>query len=276
MNSVIAKKIKLKYEPVSITLSDEKPDKAVEFKPGKFACVMSLLATAVKGRAAVGSRSTIMCPGGGTGLGFGNQYPNLPGGVETFCRFLSTGAEGDEAAMQMAATMRPFFTEEIYENFRYGERYRKTPELVKEFVDLLPITEIPTQYVVFKPLRDIDPVQELPYVVVFLVDVDQLAALVVLANYARKSNESVFVPHAAGCQSIGIYPFREAQSDKPRAVIGMADITARVQMRRQLKDDVMSFAVPFALFQEMEENVPGSFLERRSWKELMKLKGLED
>ena len=130
-------------------------------------------------------------------------------------------------------------------------------------------------YVVFKPLRDIDPVQELPYVVVFLVDVDQLSALVVLANYARKSNESVFIPHAAGCQSIGIYPFREAQSEKPRAVIGMVDISARVQMRRQLKDDVMSFAVPFTLFKEMEENVPGSFLERRSWKELMKLKGLE-
>jgi hypothetical protein len=146
---------------------------------------------------------------------------------------------------------------------------------VKEFINLLPITEIPTQYVVFKPLRDIDLVQELPYVVVFLVDVDQLSALVVLANYARKSNESVFIPFAAGCQSIGIYPFREAQSEKPRAVIGMVDIHARVQMRRQLKDNVMSFAVPFTLFKEMEENVPGSFLERRSWKELMKLKGLE-
>lgn len=274
MNSMTAKKIHLKYEPVSITLSDEKPDKAVEFKPGKFACVMSLLAAAVKGRAAVGSRSTIICPGGGTGLGFGNQFSNIPGGVENFCRFLSTGAEGDEAAMQITETIRPFLNEETYDNFRYGERYRKTPELVKEFVNLLPITEIPTQYVVFKPLRDIDPVQELPYVIVFLVDVDQLAALVVLANYARESNESVFIPHAAGCQSIGIYPFREAQSDKPRAVIGMVDISARVQMRRQLKDDVMSFAVPFTLFKEMEENVPGSFLERRSWKELMKLKGL--
>lgn len=276
MNSVIAGKIHLKYEPVSITLSDDKPDNAVEFKPGKFACVMSLLATAVKGRPAVGSRNTIMCPGGGTGLGFGNQFANLPGGVDIFCRFLSTGDKGDETAMQTTEMMRPFLTEEVYDNFRYGERYLKTPELVKKFVYLLPITEIPTQYVVFKPLRDIDPVQDLPYVVVFLADVDQLAALVVLANYARESNESAFIPHAAGCQSIGIYPFREAQSGKPRAVIGMVDISARVQMRRQLKDDVMSFAVPFALFQEMEENVPGSFLERRSWKELMKLKGLED
>jgi uncharacterized protein (DUF169 family) len=125
MKSVIAEKIHLKYEPVSITLSDDKPDNAVEFKPGKYACVMSLLATAVKGRAAVGSRSTIMCPGGGTGLGFGNQFSNLPGGLETFCRFLSTGAEGDEAATQITERIRPFVTEDIYDNFRYGERFKR-------------------------------------------------------------------------------------------------------------------------------------------------------
>jgi len=42
-------------------------------------------------------------------------------------------------------------------------------------------------------------------------------------------------------------------------------------IKRQLKDNLLSFAMPFALFQEMEANVPGSFLERPSWKELLKL-----
>lgn len=265
----------LKYEPVSITLSDDKPDKAVEFKEGKFGCVMSLLAAAVKGRPAAASRATVACPGGGTGLGFGNQYANLPGGVGVFCRFLSTGNEGDEAGMQTTEMIRPFLTEEAYDNFRYGERYLKTPELVEKFVNQLPITDVPNEYVLFKPLRDIDPSKEEPYVVVFLADPDQLAALVVLANYERDSSESVIIPHAAGCQAIGIYPFRETQSDVPRAVVGMVDISARVQMRRQLKDDLMSFAVPYAMFREMEGNVPGSFLERRSWHDLMRLKGLE-
>jgi hypothetical protein len=31
----------------------------------------------------------------------------------------------------------------------------------------------------------------------------------------------------------------------------------------------MTFAVPFALFEEMEQNVPGSFLERHTWQSLL-------
>jgi hypothetical protein len=101
---------------------------------------------------------------------------------------------------------------------------------------------------------------------------DQLSALIVLASYARDSNEAVIIPQAAGCQTIGIYPFNEAKREKPRGVVGLTDISARVQIKRQLKDDVMSFAVPLAMFHEMEANVPGSFLERNTWKELMELK----
>jgi len=31
----------------------------------------------------------------------------------------------------------------------------------------------------------------------------------------------------------------------------------------------MTFAAPYALFREMEGNVPGSFLERETWRELL-------
>jgi muramoyltetrapeptide carboxypeptidase LdcA involved in peptidoglycan recycling len=111
--------------------------------------------------------------------------------------------------------------------------------------------------------------KEKPEVIVFLGDMDQISALSILANYHREDNLNVIFPYAAGCQSIGIYPYQEAKSEKPRAVLGLSDISARVAIKRLLKDDLMSFAVPFRLFQEMEENVPGSFLERNTWKDLM-------
>jgi hypothetical protein len=39
-----------------------------------------------------------------------------------------------------------------------------------------------------------------------------------------------------------------------------------------LKEDVMTFATPFSLYEEMEKNVPGSFFERGTWQQLMTLK----
>ena len=272
MKSVITQALALKYEPVAILLTNDRPANAVQFKEGKFSCVMFMLAAAVRGRQAVFDRKTFGCPGGGTGLGFGNQYKNFPGGEDGFCHFLSVGIKESEPGMQVAEMVKPFVGDELYDELVYGERYLKTPELVMKFIECLPIIDIPFEYVVFKPLGQVDADKEKPVTVAFLADMDQLSALVVLANYRRESNESVIIPQAAGCQSIGIYPFNEALREQPRAVIGLVDISARVQIKRQLKDDVMSFAVPFVMFQEMEANVPDSFLERNTWKELMELK----
>lgn len=272
MKSDITEAMAMKHEPVAILFTNDRPRGARQFREGSFGCVMFMLAAAVRGKQAVFDRKTFGCPGGGTGLGFGNQYRSLPGGEEWFSHFLSTGNEGSDEGMRFAEMARPFVTGEMYDNLVHGERYLKTPELVMRFIECLPITDVPYEYVVFKPLKDVDPEKETPEVVVFLADVDQLAALVVLANCARDDNEGVIIPQAAGCQSIGIYPFREAQSDTPRAVVGLVDISARVALKRQLKDDVVTFAVPYAMFHEMEANVPGSFLERPAWKELRKLK----
>ena len=117
-----------------------------------------------------------------------------------------------------------------------------------------------------------DPVHEKPEVVIFFADPDQLSALVVLANYGRGDNENVIIPYAAGCQTIGIYPFREAGTDRQRAVVGLTDLSARVHIRKQLGDHLMTFAMPLTMFEEMEDNVAGSFLERPTWMTLVKNK----
>jgi hypothetical protein len=233
---------------------------------------MFLVAAAAKGETAMVDKKTFGCIGGGVGMGFGNQYVNFAGGEECFCYFLSVGNDQWEHGRQVAEKVKPFMREESFENFLHGERYVKSPELVKEFIRSLPITEIQTEYIVLKPLKDLAQEDEKPEAVIFLGDMDQISALAILANYGRGNNENVIFPYAAGCQSIGIYAFREARSDKPRAVLGLTDISARVAMKQLLKDDLMSFAVPLKLFQEMEENVPGSFLERPSWNHLMHLK----
>jgi hypothetical protein len=202
-------------------------------------------------------------------MGFGDQYKNFPGGEEAFCHFLSVGNDRWETGRTLAEQVRPHMKKDAFAHFVYGERYFRSPELVHRFIDHLPILDIPATHVMFQPFDQVSENDTLPRAVIFFADPDQLSALVVLANYGRGDNENVIIPYAAGCQTIGIYPYREAASERPRAVVGLTDISARLYIRKQLGGNLMSFAVPWQLFLEMEEQVPGSFLEMDTWKQLM-------
>jgi hypothetical protein len=68
----------------------------------------------------------------------------------------------------------------------------------------------------------------------------------------------------SGCSTVCLYTCNEGQKEVPRAVIGLIDITARPY----IDADLLAFSVPYKMYLEMEENVPGSFLERKDWKKL--------
>lgn len=261
MQSKIAEAIGMKHSPVAVLWSDERPDGAVEFQKGRWGCVMSLVTTAAKGRIAVCSRETVGCNGGVSGMGFGSTYDRFPGGIE---HFLSNGNP------DLCKTEEGRRIAEAHPDMVKGERYIKTPELARKFVDALPVREIPAKYVVFKPLEMVAGDEE-PRTVVFLVNPDQLSALIVLANYGRESSDNVIAPMGAGCHQIGILPYREAESDLPRAVIGLTDLSARKITNRAVGKDILSFSVPYAMFCEMEDNADGSFLHRDTWAEVMEI-----
>jgi uncharacterized protein (DUF169 family) len=269
MDSTIAKEMKLKFQPVALLRSDDRPGDVMQFSEGKWGCVMWLVASAAKGKTAACDRKTFGCQGGAVGVGFGNEYKNFAGGEEGFFHFLSTGNGATEEGRRAAEKVKPFLRKEAYDNFVHGERYRKTPDLVRQFVKNLPMVDIPAKYVVFKPLSEVDRAKEAPETIIFFADPDQLSALVVLANYGRDESDSVIIPHAAACQTIGIYPYREARNGKGRAVVGLTDLSARVHMNRQLAPNLMTFAVPLAMFDEMEGNAEGSFLGRHTWQTLV-------
>jgi len=255
MQSKIAKAIEMKYFPVAVLLTDEKPEGALQFKEKVWGCVAAMLKGAAKGKNVVFDRKTFGCLGGGVGLGFGNQYENFPAGIEYF---LSTGNKefcSTEMGKNIVRNMPAI---------EHGEGYLKTPELAGKFIASLPMRDIQKEYVVFKPLDQVTDNEE-PKNVVFMVNPDQLSALIVLANYARETNDNVRVDFAAGCHQIGIIPYSEGESDNPKAVIGLTDIS----VRKQFEKDILSFTVPYKMFLEMESNVEGSFLDRDEWQKVL-------
>ncbi|MFO7706882.1 MAG: DUF169 domain-containing protein [Desulfobacterales bacterium] len=269
MESKIAKAVGIKYSPVAVLLADGKPENALQFKKRKWGCVMFMFANAARGKTAAFDAETYGCWGGGVGLGFGNTYLSFPGGVDCFAHFLSSGNIQWEKGREVAKALEGAAGKEFAQNFLDGEGYQKNPDLVHQWLEELPITENGSACVLFKPLTGVDPKAERPQTVVLLADPDQLSALVILANYARGGMENVIIPWAAGCQTIGILPLREAKSGKPRAVVGLTDISARKYVRTLLGSEYLSFSMPWEMFLEMESNVEGSFLEKHTWRSLV-------
>ena len=67
---------------------------------------------------------------------------------------------------------------------------------------------------------------------------------------------------------MGVFAYRELEREHPKALVGLTDLSARVNTRASLGDKVLGFTIPWPLFLHMEENVEGSFFQRRTWEQL--------
>ena len=163
------------------------------------------------------------------------------------------------------------FTEEIMPNFEYflscgipgkleGERYKKTPELVKETMKHSTAFKAPARFIVFKRWDMLEKSDD-PEVVVFFAQPDVLSGLFTLANFDNAEPNGVFAPFGSGCSTIVQYPYLEKNSNRPRGVIGMFDVSARPFVPK----DVLTFSVPMNKFATMIENMEESFLITKSW-----------
>jgi hypothetical protein len=167
------------------------------------------------------------------------------------------------------------FSETIGEGFEYhlsygipgkleGERYKKSPELVREMLRESPRFVAPRKYLVFKRWDQLDESDE-PEVIIFFAEPDVIAGLFTLANFDA-IGEGVVAPSCAGCSSIIMHPYLEGDRDTPRCVFGMFDPSARPYVGSHC----LSFTVPMNRFIQMVENMPESFLITSTWETIKK------
>ncbi|MBN1319518.1 MAG: DUF169 domain-containing protein [Thermoleophilia bacterium] len=271
MRCHIAEALDLRLPPLAVFYAQQAPPDA---RPLSADCSMILVAHAAKGETVALTLGTCSCSGAGEGFGLEPPSPeSFPGGRECFLHFLSVGNRGWEHGREMIRDLKDHGAPKtLLEEFAEGEGFKKSPELVDRYLDEIPVLEPEGPYVVMKPLAALAP-GETPKVVVMLADPDQLSALVVLANYARPGLDNVRIPFGAGCASLALYPFSEAAQPTPRAVVGLTDISARYYLGPLLGRDILSFTVPWAMFQEMEADVPESFFTRSTWLSMRRKQG---
>ena len=182
------------------------------------------------------SVKSIGCPGGRRYTGFSQTMS------EGFEYFLSCGIPGKME----------------------GERYKKTPELVRKLLQESPTFTAPKKYLVFKPIDQLTE-SETPELVIFFATPDVLSGLFTLANFDMLE-DGVVAPFGSGCSSIIMHPYLEGLKPCPRCVFGMFDTSARPYVA----PDILSFAVPMNRFAQMVENIPESFLITPTWTKIKK------
>jgi hypothetical protein len=221
--------------PITFYYTDEPARAAPAPSPRDHECVLAPLARVRHGEALHFERATVGCGGGKRYFGFTQELR------PEFEYFLSCGIPGKLE----------------------GERYKQSPELVREFVEGAPRFQAPHRFIMFKRWDTLGPA-DTPDVVVFFAPPDVLSGLFTLANYDEKTPYAVAAPFAAGCGSIVQYPFLEGDAERPRAILGMFDVSARPYV----PGGVLTFAAPMQKFARMVANMEESFLITHSWQKV--------
>lgn len=201
-------------------------------------CVIGAVVKVQNGESLALDVDTVGCPGGKRYLGFTDTL------MPDFEYFLSCGIPGQLE----------------------GERYKKTPEMVREYMKKhAPVMKAPGKYIVFKRWDSLEEADN-PEVVIFFAMPDVLAGLYTLASFDEAEQNMVIAPFGSGCASIVQYPYMETKSAAPKACIGMFDVSARPFVA----EDALTFAAPMSKFTRMVDNMEESFLITPSWQKLQK------
>ncbi len=222
--------------PIVFFYSNNSGDAELVAKAERKGCFIGELAKVRKGRSLAFNHETVPCGGGKKYLGF---TENLRPGFEYFLSCGNTQME--------------------------GERYLQSPELVKKFLQNAPWVPAKASKIVFKRWDKLTEKDE-PEVVIFFATPDVLSGLFTLSGYDREDMYGNIAPFGAGCASIVQYPLLESQKEKPAAVIGMFDVSARPYV----KENMLTFSVPFKRCVEMVSFMEESFLITGSWQKLRK------
>ena len=223
--------------PIIFYYSESTDGAVMAPRPRGRSCLVCELGKVRKGKSLYFNAGNISCGGALRYLGYTDRV--RPG----FEYFLSCGKPGEVE----------------------GERYIRTPEMVKVLMKNQRHWVAGKNNIIFKRWDKLSGSDD-PQVVIFFASPDVLSGLFTLANYDQTDPCGSFAPFGSGCGTIIHYPYLETMAERPRAVIGMFDPSARPCVPQ----GTLSYAIPMKRFEKMIGYMDECFLITDTWKEVHK------
>lgn len=239
----IAELLQIELNPVAIYREKSIPDGS-SIPSAKCSIPSLLVKCARTGQKCSADKEHVFCHGAVSGFGFGGMINR------------------EHSAWKVS-----YIPEEHKGELSHGGKGEfKSPEIATLQLDAIKDYGDGTDAIVFQTLDEAIAENKPIEVVVFLVDPTRLSALSILAGYSKPTpGPAVIMPYGHACQQVYAIPRAEGESDDPHAVVGMTDLYAR----RFVPADIMSFAVPYKLFQKMDSEIEESMFGREKWPETL-------
>jgi uncharacterized protein (DUF169 family) len=135
------------------------------------------------------------------------------------------------------------------------ERYKKSPEMVSDFIANLNMPDRSKQFINFASIDRIESFENID-ALIFFATPDVLTGLISWTLFDTNEPDAVSVPFGSGCSSIVSQPVVENRNNGYRVFIGLFDPS----VRPHVEPDILSFAVPMSRFRTMYHTLGESCL----------------
>lgn len=169
---------------------------------------------------------------------------------------VTCGGGGLYTAFRPMPERVPVFVSEV-------EHYKKTKEMVSEYVDSLKISITEKRYLNFVRIDKLNSWDDAE-AMLFFATPDVLSGLCTWAFYDNNASDAVTTQFASGCAAIVTFAVNENRNCGRRCFLGMLDPSARPLV----PENELTFTVPMCRFMEMLDTMDDSALFQKAFSAL--------
>lgn len=144
------------------------------------------------------------------------------------------------------------------------EKYKKTPEMVVDFIHHLGVSRTDKEYLNFAridKIKSFDGIEGL----LFFATPDILSGLTTWAYFDNNSNDAVTAIFSSGCSAVVTQAVNENKNGGERTFLGLFDPS----VRPYIEENRLSFVIPFSRFRKMYYTMrESSLFDTHAWSKI--------